>query len=250
MTEDGEPYFMPQVGVLELAQETGTGAAQSWQMTRPPRLSLEHVASERSCSLGDHDDREPEPQRLTLSDLRDDSLEPVGDLRDEDNVSPAGNARVKRNPTGVAAHDFKEDHAGMRLGGRVEGVDGMGGGFDGTLESAGEIGTAEIIVDRLGNANACHSQLHESRRREHRSIAPDEDERFDANGSQAVHDGRPHIARTLAGSLRHEERVDPCRAAEHTPALGENSTNVGIDSGGVTATAQKANPSGGLSGLR
>ena len=67
------------------------------------------------------------PQLLALADALGDLLEVERDLRDQDDVGAAGDAGVERNPAGVAAHHLDHHDAVVRLGGRVQPVDGVGG---------------------------------------------------------------------------------------------------------------------------
>ncbi len=48
-------------------------------------------------------------------------------FRNEDHMCAAGDAGSVRDPAGVAAHDFDDDDAIVRVGGGVDAVDGLGG---------------------------------------------------------------------------------------------------------------------------
>src|ERR1700739_1673298 len=71
---------------------------------------------------------------------------------DEDNVRAGGNARCVSDPAGVPAHHFDNDDAIVRVGGRVDAIDGFGGDHDRSVKAEGLIGAADVVVDGLGNA--------------------------------------------------------------------------------------------------
>ena len=75
-------------------------------------------------------------------------------FRNEDDVRAAGNAGGIGDPAGIAAHDFNDDDAVVRVGGGVDAVDGLGGDHDGGVEAEGLVGAADVVVDGLGNADA------------------------------------------------------------------------------------------------
>ena len=54
-------------------------------------------------------------------------LDVEGLLGDQGHVRAGRQARVQGDPAGVAAHDLDDEHAVVRLGGRVQAVDRVGG---------------------------------------------------------------------------------------------------------------------------
>ena len=53
----------------------------------------------------------------------------------------------------IASHQFKHHHTVMRFGCGMQTVDGFGGGVDGGIKSEGGFRAADIIIDRLGDAD-------------------------------------------------------------------------------------------------
>ena len=80
----------------------------------------------------------------------DDFVDVNREFRNKRDVGSAGDADGDGNPTGVAAHDFHYLHAGVRLGGGMKAVDGLGGDGDGGVEAEAGVGAAEVIIDGLG----------------------------------------------------------------------------------------------------
>ena len=101
-------------------------------------------------------------------------------LGHEDHVGAAGHARVGGDPAGVAAHDLDDDHAVVRLGGRVQAVDRVGRDLHRGLEAEGVVGAREVVVDRLGHADDRHAVGGELRGDAERVLAADRDQRVDA----------------------------------------------------------------------
>ena len=53
----------------------------------------------------------------------------------------------------VAAHDFHHHDAIVGFGGGVHAVDGFGGDVDGCVKSESVVGSGQVVVDRLWDAN-------------------------------------------------------------------------------------------------
>ena len=110
-------------------------------------------------ALGDHDDREGAPARVAAADQPADLLDVERPLGDQDHVAAAGEARVERDPAGVAAHHLDHHHPVVRLGGGVEAVDRLGRDLEGGVEAEGDVGGGEVVVDRLRHAEHGHAVL-------------------------------------------------------------------------------------------
>ena len=65
------------------------------------------------------------------------------------------------------------------LGGRVQPVDGLGGDGDGRVEPEGDVGPAEVVVDRLGDADHRDAVLMQPVGDAQRPVAADADEGVD-----------------------------------------------------------------------
>ena len=91
--------------------------------------------------------------RVAAAQVLADLLDVERALGDEDHVGAAGHAGVGGDPAGVAAHHLDDDHAVVRLGGRVQAVDRVGGDLHGGLEAEREVGAGEVVVDRLRDAD-------------------------------------------------------------------------------------------------
>ena len=85
----------------------------------------------------------------------------VGDFRDEDHVAAAGDARVEREPAGLVSHDLDHHDAVVRMGRRVQPVDGLGRDVDRGVETEADVRLVEVVVDGLGQADAVEAELGE-----------------------------------------------------------------------------------------
>jgi hypothetical protein len=123
----------------------------------PPRTALDMRAASRP--------RRPRRWRnfLPLSQRAFRSRHDVVDVdlffRRQGNVRAAGDPGRDGDPSGVAAHDFDHLHAAVRLGGRVQPVDRLGGNHHRGVEAEARVGAAEVVVDGLGHADAVHAAL-------------------------------------------------------------------------------------------
>jgi hypothetical protein len=85
--------------------------------------------------LGHDDDAEHLAALAAALDLGADLVEVEGELGDEDDVGPAGEAALDGDPAGVAAHDLDDHDPVMGLGRRVQAVEGLGDDRDGRVEA-------------------------------------------------------------------------------------------------------------------
>ena len=69
-------------------------------------------------------------------------------------VGAAGEAGPHGDVARVAAHHLDDHHTVVRLGGGVQPVDRVAGDLHGGVEAEGELGRADVVVDRLGHADA------------------------------------------------------------------------------------------------
>ena len=103
----------------------------------------------RQRALGDDDDREEAPARVAAPDQLADLVDVERPLGDQDHVAAAGDPRVERDPAGVAAHHLDHHHPVVGLGRRVQAVDRLGRDLQRGVEAEGDVGGADVVVDRL-----------------------------------------------------------------------------------------------------
>ena len=103
-------------------------------------------------SLGDDHDRGV-PRLEPLLDVGADFLDVEGLLGDEDHVGAARQARVQRDPARVPAHHLDDQRPVVALGRRVQPVDRLHGDVHGGVEAERVIRRAEVVVDRLRDAD-------------------------------------------------------------------------------------------------
>src|SRR5438477_8046871 len=73
--------------------------------------------------FGHHDDAEAASTFFPLTDAVAYFFDAVRNFRNEDNIASPGHSGMERDPAGVAAHDFANEHAMVRFGGGVKAVD-------------------------------------------------------------------------------------------------------------------------------
>ena len=169
-----------------------------------------HRALLRHRPLGDDDDRRVATLAVSVADQRTQLLDVERLLGDEDRTSlpPAMPDHVAMCPAWrpMTSHDH---HPVVRLGGRVEPVDGVGGDLHRGVEAERELGGREVVVDRLRHADDSDTLAVELVGDAQRVLAADRDERVDSLvGERLLH--RFDAAVDLVG-------VRP-RGAEHRAA--------------------------------
>ena len=129
----------------------------------------------------------------------------------------AGEARVQRDPAGVAAHHLDDEHAVVRVGGGVEAVDRLGGDLDRGVEAEGEVGAAEVVVDGLRDADDLDAEVGELGGDAEGVLAADGDQRVDAVGLE--------VGLDLLDPAVDLERVG-ARRAQDRAAAGQDAANL------------------------
>jgi len=143
-------------------------------------------------------------------------------LRDQDDVRPAGDARVQRDPARVPAHHLDDQRPVVTLGGRMEPVDSLHRDIHCSVKPESQIGRAEVVVNCLGNANHFGAGLVQPGRHAQGVLTANGHQSIDAEAFQVLLDALD--ASLAADGRRLAERVGP-RGAEYGPAAGQNAAN-------------------------
>src|SRR5205807_1048755 len=80
-----------------------------------------------------------------------------GNFRNQDVIGGDSDAAEAGDPAGVPAHGLNDHDATVRFGGGAQAVHRFGDNVDGRVETEGEIGRGQVVVNRLGHAD--HRQL-------------------------------------------------------------------------------------------
>ena len=116
-------------------------------------------AGDRLGAFGHDDDRRVAAAVVTLAKDRADLVDVERHLGDQDHRGPAGDAGVRRDPAGVAAHDLDDHHPVVALGGGVQAVDRVGGDLHRGREPERQVGADDVVVDRLRHADDRQSEV-------------------------------------------------------------------------------------------
>ena len=151
-------------------------------------------------------------------------LEVPVDLREEDDVAPAGDAGMEGNPSGMPPHHLEDHHPLMAGSGGVEPIEGVGGGRHGRIEAEGEGRGAEIVVDRLRDADDGHARLVELLGDRQRAVTADAHQAADP---QLLEGRRRRLEKLRVDRypvvLPHQRRESAgVRGTEDRPPLGED----------------------------
>src|SRR6185437_4642139 len=163
-------------------------------------LALHALALGVLDRFGDDDEGEVAALPAHLLDMRSDRLHGVGDFRDQDHVGAAGDPGGERDVPGIAAHHLEHHDAVMARGGRLQAVEGFGCNRDRGVKADRVLGRADIVVDRLGNADEVDAALlGEPAQDGEAAIAADADERIEAELAHAGDDLFRAVAHAAIG---------------------------------------------------
>ena len=123
-----------------------------------------------------HDNTEIRSTDVARVNLRRYGLEREGNFRNQDDVRATGDSGVQRNPTSLAAHHLHEHDAMVALGRAVEPVDQIGRDLHGGLEPDAVVGAADVVVDRLGDADGADAVVVEVASRPEAAVSADHDQ--------------------------------------------------------------------------
>jgi hypothetical protein len=139
--------------------------------------------------------------------------------------APPASAEVRRDPSGVAAHDLDDHDALVALGGGVQPLERLGHHLDRGGEADRHLGGLEVVVDRLGHADDLgRAALDELLAERHRAVAADHDQPAQIEPREVGHAGGADVVDLGAavGQLeRVRERVGAVRRAEDGAAAGQ-----------------------------
>src|SRR5262249_11911496 len=121
----------------------------------------------------------------------------------------------QRDPAGVPPHHLDDERAPVRLRRRVQAIDRLHGDVHRGVESEGVVGGAEVVVDRLRDADHLEPMLVELRRHAQRVLAADRDQRRDREVARVLLE---QLAAALALGGVGAGRVEEGPAARQDPA--------------------------------
>ena len=194
-----------------------------------PLLAVDELLHDRASGavlhrLGNDDQRKVAAALPDVEDLLGDLVDAVRDLRDQDHVGAAGDTRRQGNMAGVAAHDLQHHNAMVARGGRLQAVQRLGRHRACGVEADGQLGKADIVVDRLGHADDLQfAQLGQLAQNAEAAVAADDDDRIETEFAAAADDlGRA----ILDGAVHHGvgERIALVGRAEDRAALAHHRT--------------------------
>jgi hypothetical protein len=80
-------------------------------------------------------------------------LDLVRNFGNKYDVCAAGNSGMEGDPTGIASHYFNDEYASMAFSRGMKLIERVASGINSGIESKGDYGGADIVVNRLGNAD-------------------------------------------------------------------------------------------------
>src|SRR5205823_10129144 len=122
------------------------------------------------------------------------SVDGKGNFGNEDDMRAASHAGFEGNPAGVAAHDFNDYCAMVRLSSGVKLVDGIGCGLQGSVEAECHFGSGKIVIYGFGYAHELHALTKQLEGYGHRAVASDGYECVNAQFSHVGNDFIRNIA--------------------------------------------------------
>src|SRR2546430_1347201 len=124
-----------------------------------------------TSSFRDDKQRKLFPLLFPLADLCADAFVAKRNFRNQNDVTAAGDARVRSDPAGVTSHDFEHHHAVVAFSRRAQTVERVGGASDGGVKTEGDDRGFKIVVDGFGNAHQGNAALKQLLRDGERAVA-------------------------------------------------------------------------------
>ena len=150
-----------------------------------------------------------------------------GEFGDQDDVRSPTNAGMKRDPSGVAAHDFDEHNAMMTFRGGVKTVDGLSSDDQRGVEAKRDFSGIEIVVDGFGNADDVDALVEEIARNVLRTVATGDNHGVDTETAGVLHAQGRVIVNDLFAILHGlvREGIAAIGGAQNCAATGQNSAD-------------------------
>src|SRR6266404_929378 len=125
------------------------------------------------------------------------------DFRNQNNIGATGNAAVQCDPAGVTSHHFYDHDTFVTCGRGVQPVERVHHNVDRGIKSECHRSRFEIVIDRLGNADAIDARFLQLKRGDHRAVAADNDQRLNSKFVQYLASLCDHFSgndRTVTGA--------------------------------------------------
>ena len=177
-------------------------------------------------ALGHRQDGEAAAALVALLDFFGKLIHIVGDLRDEDDVRAAGDARVQRQPAYLVAHDLHDEDAPVGGGGGVDAVDGLGSHVHRALEAEGHVRAPQVVVDGLGQGDDVQALGAQEVGSLMGAVAPQDDQAVQLELVVGLLHGRNLVHPVLSGYL---DGLEGCAAGpQERASLGQDAGKVGV----------------------
>ncbi|MEY2796451.1 MAG: hypothetical protein RIR10_2167, partial [Planctomycetota bacterium] len=155
--------------------EIADSAEANWVGARRVVSPDDLLAILHACAFGNDNDGEAWSAHALL-DVGRDHAEIEGDFGQQNHVGSARNSCGECNPACIAAHDFAHHHAVMAVCGGMQTIERLGRSRNGGQEAEGDLGSDEVIVDRLWDADDVDARFRHRRGACHRSVTTDDDD--------------------------------------------------------------------------
>src|SRR5437867_4280077 len=146
-------------------------------------------------------------------------------------ADPKREPRTRSKVVGAPPHDFDNDDAPVALGSGVEFIQSIAAGINGRIEAEADVGTADIVVDCLGDPNKSNALLVESPGDAQRAVAADDSDCVKTQITKVRNDNIRNVALDDLSRFakdRIAKRVGRIRGAKNSSAQVKNSGNAGI----------------------
>src|SRR5208283_441967 len=182
VAEDGDADFLVEHFAKNIANDIGNAAGTD----RGKDFTM-GIMGGKLHAFGDDDDAEMLAAEFTGANGVANGLKFEGDFGNEDDVGAAGNPCMKRDPTGVAAHEFNKHDAMVAFGGGVETINGFRGDDESGVKTESDFGGVEIVVNRFGNADDVDAAASEIAGDVLGAVTANDNHGFDAESASVIH---------------------------------------------------------------
>ena len=148
------------------------------------------------------------------------------DFGNQDRVGAAADARIEGDPPGITPHHLHDEDAFVRFRGRVQTIDSIGGERHSGVEPEAVGRADDVVVDRLGDADAWGCRTRRIVRDGERAVPADHHQRVEPHLVEHLDHAVAVGPQAVGGLDRIEKRIAAIGRAENRPAEPHDAADV------------------------
>jgi len=187
VTQDDHPsFFAGQFG--DFVSDPFADSSQTSFAAGLFSLGMRETSAFRKSAFRDHNNAEVLAAILAVADGLTNALDVVRNLGNQDDISAPGNTGMDGNPSGVAPHDFDDQHTPMAFRCCVQLVERVARRVDRCVKAERDNGNTDVVVDRFGNSDERNAFFEELLGNPERTVTADDDQGTEFEFAEVLND--------------------------------------------------------------